>query len=103
MKSLPTFMTSPKLAALSKNSYRSALSRSILPMSFSVAQWSASSRSWEKLSIGLDNHRDIVSFRNILAHGYDAIDNRIVWNIIEADLDNLIEDVEKLLKSSSRS
>ena len=49
------------------------------------------------------NYRDIVSFRNILAHGYDTIDDRIVWNIIEADLDNLIEDVGKLLKSSSRS
>ena len=47
------------------------------------------------------NHRDIVSFRNILAHGYDTIDDRIVWNIIEDDLDSLIEDVEKLLKSSS--
>ncbi|MFH1476983.1 MAG: HepT-like ribonuclease domain-containing protein [Verrucomicrobiota bacterium] len=49
------------------------------------------------------NYRDIVSFRNILVHGYDTIDDRIVWNIIETDLDNLIEDVEKFLKSSSRS
>ena len=24
-------------------------------------------------------HRDIISFRNILAHRYDAIDDRIVW------------------------
>lgn len=46
------------------------------------------------------NYRDIVSFRNILTHGYDTIDDRIVWNIIEDDLDSLIEDVEKLLKSS---
>ena len=46
------------------------------------------------------NYRDIVSFRNILAHGYDTIDDRIVWNIIEDDLDNLIEDAGKLLKSS---
>jgi len=47
------------------------------------------------------NYRDIVSFRNILIHGYDAIDDRIVWNIIEDDLDSLIEDVEKLLKLSN--
>ncbi|HEY4760978.1 MAG TPA: HepT-like ribonuclease domain-containing protein [Thermoguttaceae bacterium] len=26
-------------------------------------------------------YRSIVSFRNILAHGYDSIDNRIVWRI----------------------
>ncbi len=49
------------------------------------------------------NYRNIVSFRNILVHGYDTIDDRIVWNIIETDLDNLIEDVEKLLKLSSLS
>jgi len=41
-------------------------------------------------------YRDIISFRNILIHGYDAIDNRIVWGVIEEDLDNLIEDEHKL-------
>lgn len=43
-------------------------------------------------------HRDITSFRNILVHGYDAIDDRIVWSIIEDDLGNLMEDVERLLQ-----
>jgi len=43
------------------------------------------------------NHRDIISFRNILVHAYDAIDNRIVWSVIEEDLENLIEDVSRLL------
>lgn len=45
------------------------------------------------------DHRDIVSFRNILVHGYDAIDDRIVWDLMGTDLDNLIEDVERLLQS----
>jgi uncharacterized protein with HEPN domain len=40
-------------------------------------------------------YRHIVSFRNILAHGYDSIDNRIVWGIIEEDLGKFIEDVER--------
>ncbi len=44
------------------------------------------------------DHRDIISFRNILIHGYDAIDDQIVWGIIKEDLDNLIEDVEKLIQ-----
>ena len=43
------------------------------------------------------DHRDIVSFRNILVHGYDAIDDRIVWGVIEEDLDNLIEEVDTLI------
>ena len=44
------------------------------------------------------DHRDIISFRNILVHGYDAIDDRIVWGVIEEDLDHLIEDADKLLR-----
>ena len=42
------------------------------------------------------DHRDIISFRNILVHGYDAIDDQIVWSVIEDDLDNLLEDVATL-------
>jgi len=42
-------------------------------------------------------HRDIISFRNILVHGYDTIDDRIVWGVIEEDLDNLLEDAAALL------
>jgi uncharacterized protein with HEPN domain len=48
-------------------------------------------------------HRNIVSFRNILAHGYDSIDNRIVWGIIEEDLGKLLEDVERLLAEEDRT
>jgi uncharacterized protein with HEPN domain len=44
------------------------------------------------------DYRDIISFRNILVHGYDSIDDRIVWDTIETDLDNLLEDVDNLLK-----
>lgn len=43
------------------------------------------------------DHRDIISFRNILVHGYDTIDDRIVWGVMEEDLDSLIEDVDKLV------
>jgi uncharacterized protein with HEPN domain len=45
-------------------------------------------------------NRDIISFRNILVHGYDAIDDRIVWGVIEEDLDSLIEDVDRLLSQA---
>lgn len=38
---------------------------------------------------------------SIVLPEYDTIDDRIVWNIIEDDLDSLIEDVEKLQKLSS--
>ena len=49
------------------------------------------------MDIKLRDYRNIISFRNILAHGYDSIDERVVWGIIEADLAHLISDVENLI------
>ena len=45
--------------------------------------------------------RDIISFRNILVNGYDAIDDRIVWGVITGDLDSLLDDVSRLLGESA--
>ena len=42
-------------------------------------------------------YRSVVSFRNLLAHGYDSIDDRIVWEIIEDDIDDLLADVARLI------
>ena len=47
-------------------------------------------------------HRSIISFRNILIHGYNSIDPRIVWEIVEEDLENLIQDVARLLKENDQ-
>jgi uncharacterized protein with HEPN domain len=44
------------------------------------------------------DHRDIISFRNILVHGYDSIDDRIVWGVIVEDLDHLLADIGRLLQ-----
>lgn len=43
------------------------------------------------------DYRAIRSFRNILAHAYDHVEDSLVWGIIERDLDNLIEDVERII------
>ena len=48
----------------------------------------------------IKDYRSIISFRNILAHGYDAVEDKVVWGIIENDLDVLIEDVEQLLSGN---
>ena len=48
-------------------------------------------------------HRSIISFRNILAHGYDSLDNRIVWDLLEEDLGNLLEDVERLIGEETQT
>ena len=52
----------------------------------------------EALLNQIRDYRSIISFRNILAHGYDHVDDRMVWGIIENDLDHLIEDAGRLLK-----
>ncbi len=46
--------------------------------------------------------RSIISFRNILAHGYDSVEDRIVWGIIENDLHNLIDDLGMLLQNKAK-
>ncbi len=41
--------------------------------------------------------RSIVSFRNILAHAYDHVEDKIVWGVIQTDLQKLSSDVNRLL------
>ncbi|MBT4502818.1 MAG: DUF86 domain-containing protein [Gemmatimonadetes bacterium] len=46
-------------------------------------------------------YRSIISFRNLLAHGYNSIDDRIVWGIIEEELGLLTDDIQYLIESDS--
>ena len=39
----------------------------------------------------------IIAFRNLLAHGYDMLDHKQVWKVIQHDLPRLVTDVEALL------
>jgi uncharacterized protein with HEPN domain len=50
------------------------------------------------LAAHITEHARIIAFRNILAHGYADIDDRIVWGIVESKLPTLIADVDALLK-----
>jgi uncharacterized protein with HEPN domain len=44
----------------------------------------------------------IVSLRNRLIHGYDAVDFDILWQIVTGDLPDLISSLEKILSSEER-
>jgi uncharacterized protein with HEPN domain len=48
---------------------------------------------------GIDNYHKIIAFRNALIHGYSAVDNRIVWDIVCTHLPNLQKTIQKLLNS----
>jgi uncharacterized protein with HEPN domain len=46
----------------------------------------------------ITDSKRIISFRNILIHGYDVIDNAIVWDVVENKLPILLQEVTDLLK-----
>jgi uncharacterized protein with HEPN domain len=39
----------------------------------------------------------IIAFRNVLIHGYAGVDDRLVWGVIERDLDVLRSSLSRLL------
>ncbi len=39
----------------------------------------------------------IIGFRNVLAHGYDSVDDRISWDIVQNKLPVLEKDVARLM------
>lgn len=38
----------------------------------------------------------IIGLRNVLAHGYDALEYEILWDIVENKIQNLQRDIQKL-------
>jgi uncharacterized protein with HEPN domain len=46
----------------------------------------------------IKGYRGAISFRNVLAHGYDMVDNVVVWGIIEKDLPKLKESLDELMR-----
>jgi uncharacterized protein with HEPN domain len=47
----------------------------------------------------IGDYRQIIAFRNILIHGYDLVDHRLVWSTIEQQVPALLNDVAALLVS----
>jgi uncharacterized protein with HEPN domain len=45
----------------------------------------------------------IVGFRNRIIHAYDAVDNAVVWGIVEAHLAQLLDEIERLLKQQGEA
>ncbi|WP_417910026.1 DUF86 domain-containing protein [Candidatus Electronema sp. PJ] len=45
----------------------------------------------------IDNWREIIGFRNVIAHGYDVVENEIVWDSIQKDIPVLLKQLTQLL------
>jgi uncharacterized protein with HEPN domain len=50
-----------------------------------------------QLLLRISDYQRIISFRNILIHGYDAILGERVWDAVQNHLPNLMTEVEELL------
>lgn len=46
----------------------------------------------------LSEHERIVAFRNVLIHGYDLVDDELVWDTIQTKLPVLLAEIENLLR-----
>jgi uncharacterized protein with HEPN domain len=47
----------------------------------------------------IGDYQQIIAFRNVLIHGYDAVDDAVVWDVVQKDLPLLKQQVEGLLAS----
>ena len=45
----------------------------------------------------IPHYRRIIAFRNVLIHGYASIDHKLVWGVLETELDTLERAVKALL------
>ncbi len=46
----------------------------------------------------ISEHRRIIAFRNRLIHGYDLLDDSLVWETVKTEVPVLLSEVEGLLK-----
>jgi uncharacterized protein with HEPN domain len=51
------------------------------------------------LATKISDYRNIIDFRHILVHGYDRVEDDVVWGIIESKLSILCDEIESLLKT----
>ena len=52
-------------------------------------------------NIAIDNARRIVDLRNFVIHGYDKVDNVIIWGVISRDLPKLKQQIDKLMEKQT--
>lgn len=54
------------------------------------------SASFPEVAARITGASQIISFRNVLAHGYDVVEDTIVWSILQKRLPTLLVEVQTL-------
>jgi uncharacterized protein with HEPN domain len=49
------------------------------------------------LAARISGHRQIIGFRNILIHGYETVNHRLVWGTVEINLPILRRELDELM------
>jgi uncharacterized protein with HEPN domain len=49
-------------------------------------------------NLQIENARRIIDTRNLVIHGYDKVDDTIIWGIIVNHLPKLLTDIKQYLK-----
>lgn len=52
----------------------------------------------EPTAARITDYRRIISFRNVLIHEYDSVENQVVWDALQYRLPVLVFEVEALLR-----
>jgi uncharacterized protein with HEPN domain len=73
---------------------RSAIERQFIIVGEALLQ---ASKHGQPLDGNITDARRIVAFRNVLVHGYAAVNNQIVWDVIEKNLPTLVRELDTLL------
>lgn len=73
---------------------RSAVERQLQNMGEALAQLT---RIDPELAAQVPEHRQIIAFRNVLVHGYAALDLQVVWRTIRDDVPALLSVIDALL------
>ena len=63
-----------------------------------MGQQTITYKDWLDSSLNISSKRRIISMRNRVIHGYDKIDNEIIWGTIVRHLPNLKTEIMDLIK-----
>jgi uncharacterized protein with HEPN domain len=50
----------------------------------------------------ISEYQRIIAFRNVLIHGYHAVEDQVVWDIVQGNLPRLHQEVSGLLNQDQR-
>ena len=75
--------------------FRAAVERELGIIGEAIAQLA---RTDETAAAAISGHRRIIAFRNVLIHGYADVDDRLVWDVLQANLPVLASEVAVLLE-----